>query len=360
MFVYQGSEVLGWQQQSGSAQTMAWEHRDVSNASVRLPGAVDSSGGAELEPMGMDAGAFHLIAPPPPNYRPPLKEARDYPGFADSSSSQCRVDYVDIPCSIMQDLMHDAALAVRYLVSDYQGTGAKPQLKPRGTGGTPPATGLEFVQEEIRSEGVGLFITDAPVWRADNEGGGLHWEQQLFALQQNPGLKGDRLKKYNEQRDVARNSLQNEKCRKFLSAHGFDPDKLLDAVNMQRAHDGRISMISQKSAGFYPNKGTDSPRIDALKNLPVASYFKNERGRVTGAITAMYAGGKSSMDPSTVEERSDVYFGNPNPTSGTILHEALHSLTGYGDSLLQFLLGIPIQDSSSNITKILKNNGCGR
>jgi hypothetical protein len=38
MFVYQGSEVLGWQQQSGSAQTMAWEHRDVSNASVSISG----------------------------------------------------------------------------------------------------------------------------------------------------------------------------------------------------------------------------------------------------------------------------------------------------------------------------------
>jgi YD repeat-containing protein len=31
-FVYQGSQILAWQQQSGTTQTMAWEHRDVSNA----------------------------------------------------------------------------------------------------------------------------------------------------------------------------------------------------------------------------------------------------------------------------------------------------------------------------------------
>jgi hypothetical protein len=100
-FIYQGSEVLAWQQQNGSTQTMAWEHRDVSNASVNISGLPEGSKGAELEPLGMDAGTFHLIAPPPSNYRPPLKEARDYPGFADSTSSQCRVDGIDMPCGMV-------------------------------------------------------------------------------------------------------------------------------------------------------------------------------------------------------------------------------------------------------------------
>lgn len=53
----------------------------MSNASVTISGLAEGSKGAELEPLGMDAGAFHLPAPPPPAYHPPLKDARDYPGF---------------------------------------------------------------------------------------------------------------------------------------------------------------------------------------------------------------------------------------------------------------------------------------
>jgi YD repeat-containing protein len=99
-FVYQGSQVLAWQQQTGSTQTLAWEHRDLSNASVNISGLAEGSNAAELEPMGMNAGAFHLIAPPPPQH-PPLVEARTYPGFADMVlGSQCRVDGIDMPCSM--------------------------------------------------------------------------------------------------------------------------------------------------------------------------------------------------------------------------------------------------------------------
>jgi YD repeat-containing protein len=93
-FVYQGSQILAWQQQSGSTETMAWEHRDISNASVRGGAA------AELDPLGMNAG---LVNPfPYHSTRPPLQEARTYPGFADMmSGSQCRVDGIDYPCSMI-------------------------------------------------------------------------------------------------------------------------------------------------------------------------------------------------------------------------------------------------------------------
>ena len=93
-FVYQGSQILAWQQQSGTTQTMAWEHRDVSNASIRGGAA------AELDPLGMNAGVINPF--PYHSTRPSLQEARTYPGFADMmSGSQCRVDGIDYPCSMI-------------------------------------------------------------------------------------------------------------------------------------------------------------------------------------------------------------------------------------------------------------------
>jgi hypothetical protein len=69
---------------------MAWEHREISNASIR--GGV----AAELDPLGMNAG---LINPfPLPSTRRPLEAARTYPGFSDLSRGQCVVDDIDTPC----------------------------------------------------------------------------------------------------------------------------------------------------------------------------------------------------------------------------------------------------------------------
>jgi YD repeat-containing protein len=93
-FVYQGGEILAWQQKSGSTETMTWEHRDASNASVKAGVA------AELDPLGMNAGVINPF--PSHSTRPPLQEARTYPGFADMmSGSQCRVDGIDTPCSLV-------------------------------------------------------------------------------------------------------------------------------------------------------------------------------------------------------------------------------------------------------------------
>jgi YD repeat-containing protein len=93
-FVYQGSQILAWQQQNGTTRTMAWEHRDVSNASIRGGAA------AELDPLGMNAGLINPFLSH--STRPALQEARTYPGFADMmSGSQCRVDGIDYPCSMI-------------------------------------------------------------------------------------------------------------------------------------------------------------------------------------------------------------------------------------------------------------------
>jgi hypothetical protein len=90
----QSGEILACQEKNRSTETIASEHRDISNASIRGGAA------AELDPLGMNAG---LINPfPYHSTRPALQEARTYPGFADMmSGSQCRVDGIDMPCSMI-------------------------------------------------------------------------------------------------------------------------------------------------------------------------------------------------------------------------------------------------------------------
>jgi hypothetical protein len=164
----------------------------------------------------------------------------------------------------------------------------------------------------------------------------------------------------NKQRDKAREGLQSAKCIEFLLAHGIDADGLLGAVNMQRAYDGLTSTISRGDAGFYRDEGKfESPYLPAERNRTVESYFnKAPRGHNRGAVAAIYPRGVGSINNTTVAERSDVYWGKKGINSANIVHEALHSYTGYSDSLLQFILRIPIQDDTSNISAALKKNGC--
>jgi YD repeat-containing protein len=348
-FVYQGSEVLGWQQQSGSAQTMAWEHRDVSNASVRLPGAVDSSGGAELEPMGMDAGAFHLIAPPPPNYRPPLVQARTYPGFADMLlGSQCRVDGIDMPCG-----MAGSEATVACPNNDCGPQVINGELIPF-IAYDDGSTSFDHARETI-----GYYPDGIPKGLRKTRRRSDGFFDHEYNPQKSP-LSGKRLENYDKQRDKARVGLQSPKCREFLIAHGIDPDSLLNALNMQRAYDGLTSTISRGDAGFYRNEGVlESPLLAAERNRTVESYFnKVPSGYKRGAVTGTYPGSVGMINNTSVADRSDVYYGKGGINSATILHEALHSYTGYSDSLLQFILGIPIQDSTNNISDVLKKNGC--
>ena len=111
-YVYLGGNVLAWQKQSGSTQSVVWEHRDVSGASTRvtsLAGTPVSAESAELDPLGMDTG---LTAPPqfPGSRR--QREDLTYPGFADatgSGSTECRIDGIIAPCSMVSQSLQAGA-----------------------------------------------------------------------------------------------------------------------------------------------------------------------------------------------------------------------------------------------------------
>lgn len=191
------------------------------------------------------------------------------------------------------------------------------------------------------------------------ETGGL---SLLPVLPQNSGqvaLTGKNLDRYNSERDKSRNKLQtSEKCRKFLLAHGIDPDAALDAVNQQRAYDGAASTISRLAAGVVnPEVNITSPEGSAYANGPINLSFRNNRGTKIRAWTSFYVGDAFNT---TVSGRSDVYFRSSGLNSSTILHEALHSLLGIGDPALAAKLGVTVTQQDTNaISNVLHNNDCG-
>jgi YD repeat-containing protein len=172
-------------------------------------------------------------------------------------------------------------------------------------------------------------------------------------------LTGKNLERYNDQRDKTRDKLQNsDKCRKFLLAHGIDPDAALDAVNQQRAYDGAASTISRLAAGIVnPEVNITSAVGSAFANAPISNSFTNNRGPKIEAWTAFYVGGAFNT---TVSGRSDVYFRSNGLNASTILHEALHSLFGIADPALAAKLGVTVtEDDTSAISNVLHNHDCG-
>ena len=102
--------MLAWQQQTGSTQSMVWEHRDLSNASVKVAGAgADGNAEAELEPMGSDAGSSAA----PVGIEPDLPmEYEPYPGFSDAQRTQYMVDGVPVPFEVARQLIGAGAATI--------------------------------------------------------------------------------------------------------------------------------------------------------------------------------------------------------------------------------------------------------
>jgi hypothetical protein len=373
-FIYQGSEVLAWQQQNGSTQTMAWEHRDVSNASVNISGLPEGSNAAELEPLGMDAGTFHLIAPPPSNYRPPLKEARDYPGFADMVlGSQCRVDGIDMPCGMAgseatalcppsgcrslnlktNQVEYFHAYADRYqgysaVNAEYQGNGAV---------WTPDNSSVLINQNLAGTQDSSVTVGPGVQSFLEHTGGG-EIAQQI--LQQSAPLSTKKEAKYDKAKDKLLGRLgkmkDTSKCAQFLARAGISISDLIDTVNKIQPYDGSLSGISRKDAGIISYDDPDTQRIQSenpvgfaqFENGPVSSDFR--RGSIYGALAGT---------------NNRVYFNPRNGlNSNAIFHESLHELKGLGDVRLAQALELNFtgggMGASLAINAGLKKNGCTR
>jgi hypothetical protein len=312
-FVYQGNQILAWQQQSGSAESMAWEHRDVSNASVRLPGATDSSVAAELEPLGMDAGAFHLIAPHPPSYRPRLKEARDYPGFADSTSDQCRLDYLDTPCAIVLGMVASQAAKI------------DPRTNPSDAATLPGVIPL-YGHYCAGVEGDPNMNCSDEIYDYTTLGSLANNLNPLGIVQQNPGpqstIPQDLI-------DVAKTALQQKSCRDLFIS-GVDPIKLLDELASGNSSRGIIDMA---------NLGPD---VNAATNLMLGSRI------VTGPDGKTFRQ-STGYQPNTAHITLNTNIGVQAVTSGrfglsdlqnkalTLIHELGHAankIFGAGSSII--------------------------
>ncbi|HEX8707723.1 MAG TPA: hypothetical protein VF723_05635, partial [Pyrinomonadaceae bacterium] len=101
-FVYAGTSVVAWQEQSGTTQSMSWEHRDISNPSIKT-----SKGAAELEPLGMNAGLLNPYSTP--HQQKSLTQLRTYPGFTEEGSTQCMEDNIDTPCEMVNSMLESGA-----------------------------------------------------------------------------------------------------------------------------------------------------------------------------------------------------------------------------------------------------------
>jgi hypothetical protein len=210
--------------------------------------------------------------------------------------------------------------------------------------------------------GSGILWT---IWKNNGDSWSLY-RQWFEAYPQSNGpdsgkgaLTANRLNRYNSERDKTRNQLKtSKKCRDFLMAHGINPDAALDAVNQQRAYDGETSTISRLAAGLVgPDVDLTTKAGADYAKASVNIEFTNSRGAQIQAHTAFYVGGALKT---TVTGRSDVYYRGSGLNASTILHEALHSLTGLSDPALGTKLGVTVTpDNTQPISQILHKNDCG-
>jgi hypothetical protein len=271
-FVYQGGQVFAWQQQNGNTQTIAWEHRDVSHASVKIPGAPAHSSVAELEPMGSDAGAAAPLASAPDE---PVRELT-YPGFASAGGEEGTVDGMSLPYSIVLRMLDSGA--ARQCPDNYCGprvfidpkTG-KPVVAPLITN---PDTGQLGYNVPILGR-VDVNIPGYPYQRGHESIVGYRWVNSP----QNPRpLTGTEIDKLGSNLQTF---LADSECGKFISAllGSLPADKwkttrysgsMTDAFNRINSNGGFWSgdTISQKALAMTdPNTlrtTFDSQRITPL------------------------------------------------------------------------------------------------
>ena len=229
------------------------------------------------------------------------------------------------------------------------------------TGGNPSGNQTSVgVTESIE----GLPIFAVPSWgiscKLATEGSGNKVPLGGAALDQYNLLKGLLL---------AGNFLTCPACSAFFNA---DPTRagyfsqLTTAVANQVPYDGLQTNISDYDAGMLTTADMNNPaKVNILKGAPVCGHFINYQGAhgsvtVTGKATAA-----AQLRAPDGGVGTDVYINTKDLkhlTQATILHEALHNLTGLYDTELELLLGLnPPTDCPSGsvcISAKLLANGC--
>jgi hypothetical protein len=177
--------------------------------------------------------------------------------------------------------------------------------------------------------------------------------------------------------------MTSKECKDFFASDARRApyfSKLTTAVTqaLPAPYDGLLTNISAYAAGFMSANDEQNPlAVSIFKSTPVCGYFVSYREpnghivKVNDETTAA-----ANIHPPGGGPATDIYINTAlieSLTQATILHEALHNLTGMYDGDLELLLGLspPYLNGHLNpktncgpgvgttcITTLLRNKGC--
>jgi hypothetical protein len=132
-------------------------------------------------------------------------------------------------------------------------------------------------------------------------------------------LSGKALDKYTQARRDALQYLASPRCTNFLSSHGFQSVEVAKALTSQQPQDGTASSISFGAAGIV---GSQS---DPHSGDSVQVAFNNPNF-LTMALSQP-RGTETYYNPRLLTRKVSYPYSNPV----SVIHEALHNLTGESD-----------------------------
>jgi hypothetical protein len=140
-------------------------------------------------------------------------------------------------------------------------------------------------------------------------------------------LSGKALEKYSQARTTALAYLAAPKCSGFLNGHGIDPARVAVALRDQHPQDGPASTISFEAAGIV-GSSPDPHSVDSVQTA-----FNNP-SFLTIALSQP-RGADTYYNPKLLTRKISYPYSNPV----SVIHEALHNLTGESDVALAQDLG---------------------
>jgi hypothetical protein len=140
-------------------------------------------------------------------------------------------------------------------------------------------------------------------------------------------LSGKALQKYSQARTTALEYLASPKCSGFLTGHAIDPTQVSQALKAQQPQDGPASSISfaaARIAGSSPDPHSGDSVQTAFRNPAFLTIALSQpRGKDT------------YYNPALLTRKVSYPYSNPV----SVIHEALHNLTGESDVALAQDLG---------------------